>query len=68
MQAALERGHQKLIVIGFDALTGVLGSSSRDGKANEIGHDGMDEWERDYESLLSFWPEVIVEWRNGNGA
>ena len=68
MQAALERGHKKLIVIGFDALTGVLGSSSRDGKADEIGHDGMDEWERDYESLLSFWPEVIVEWRNGNGA
>ena len=69
MQAALEKGHKHLIVIGFDALTGELGSSSRQwGKIDEIGHDFMEEWERDYDSLLSFWPEITLEWRNGNGA
>jgi hypothetical protein len=59
MQAALENGHQELIVIGFDALAGDFVTSSERKQTNEH----KSEWKKDYESLINQYVHVEVKWR-----
>lgn len=60
IQSALERGHTKIVLIGFDALKGNYECAQR-GEWRES--KGMDEWKNDYESLLNKYPNVEIEWR-----
>ena len=59
IQAALENGHQELIVIGFDALAGEFATSSE----RDQTHEHKSEWKNDYESLINNYVNVEVKWR-----
>ena len=59
MQGALEKGFEHLIVIGFDALAGEYSTSSE----REQTDEHKSQWKQDYDTILSYYPDVTVEWR-----
>ena len=46
-------------MIGFDALAGEYSTSSE----REQTDEHKSQWKQDYDTILSYYPDVTVEWR-----